>query len=65
MKGYVPGSGSGGAGSKHAGQGGTTNKGGQGSTSSGPVFSKPQSCQKVSDTAKPKDNSKKSPKIFG
>lgn len=61
---YVPGSGSGGAGSKHVGQT-VHNSGGQGSPTKGPVSYPSSACSMPADTAKPKDGSSKSPKIFG
>ena len=65
MKQFVPGKGSGGAGSKHAGQS-KHNEGGQGSAKkSMHGYGGPSSAPSVTDTCMPKDNSKKSPKIFG
>lgn len=63
-KGYVPGKGSGGNGSAHVGQS-VYNEGGMGSPTKGPVSYPSTAMSPPGDTAKPKDGSKKSPKIFG
>jgi len=64
MKDYVPGSGSGGNGSEHPGQS-QTNGGFSGGGAKAVTGYGASTCPKVSDTPKPKDGSKKSPKIFG
>lgn len=64
MGNYVPGKGTGGAGSKHQGQS-KHNEGGQGTVTNGPSGYPSTSMPMPADTPRPKDGSKKSPKIFG